>query len=410
MNPNTLRIKASFLPHEDYENSNLRDEFKAMTMAGKKNLLKDGYTVKKIIYAKTRKRKLDDDEGKDVKINFEALCDRILGGVKTLFEQQKRHPDDVNQQFFERVTNSPVDSGIILPGDRYLLSLDKFIDNFGGSAMEINKTGFIRDVKDVLTRASNHVTEKVRFIVKEKNRSTGEFEMIPTKHMVLLSEPMCPDQLLHRDFSSEIAKHTMFGNKASVYIMMLALTRRCIRVCEGSHLHSDSNEEYEFDEECSDNVSKVIGLHKGCVAVMHPHLVHSGASNLTSSISVCLLTYVVMKDKVDKIKESFDVVDQRLSDVIKENGPLYVGHSSIVESTGLFARMELKKKHIISDQKLIECIQVATESKHANAKLRPAGNGTYDVILTTDVGQFHEIFMDPTSHDEQFLAKCININ
>lgn len=315
MNPN---ITSVFNCHLDEKQKDAVREIvfrKALhNLRNSKTLEHNGYSIFRMEFLKRKRNKEN--------IKTSVLIDKVLEDVVKLYKDMKEHPSDITKQYFERVTNSPIEPVMNIPvGCRYILSLERFQKIRG--RLPVTKTKFEENIEKLLKLVSDYTTANAKKMCTFKQANKVDYELIPIKHMILLSEPGCKEQLLHRDFSSDVLKHAVFANKQSLYILMYALTPRSIRCYDESHKECDAHKDCKIcncQYDAEDKSCNPIGLLKGTAVVMHPWLVHSGGSNNSSSISVCLLCYVVLKDKADKVHERFEVVDQKLTECIAQHG------------------------------------------------------------------------------------------
>mmetsp|Transcript_36759 Transcript_36759/g.58924 ORF Transcript_36759/g.58924 Transcript_36759/m.58924 type:complete len:318 (-) Transcript_36759:353-1306(-) len=307
-------LESVFMDHlNDDQKSNVQESIlrKALqNLRSTKTLEHDGYSVFRMEF---KKRKRGED---DAFIQTLAKITKILEYVDTLYKDQKENGNDITKQHFERVTNSPIEPVTNIPeGYRHILSLDRLKSLKG---LPAGKSIFVNNVTSVVKNVSNYTTKTVNGALNAKQPNGLEYELIPIKHMIISSEPNCKEQLFHRDFSRDVLEHAVFNKKCSLYILMFALTPRYIRCCDESHKLRNSYEDKKGDQE--DDSFTTIGLLKGTAVVMHPWLIHSGGSNDSSCNSVCLLSYVVMRDKADKIHERFEVFDKKLTTCIAQHG------------------------------------------------------------------------------------------
>mmetsp|Transcript_45092 Transcript_45092/g.75207 ORF Transcript_45092/g.75207 Transcript_45092/m.75207 type:complete len:268 (-) Transcript_45092:97-900(-) len=192
------------------------------------------------------------------------------------------------------------------------------------------KKDFEKDVKFVVGEANKKILKNPSTGMCKHKRPDGEYELQPTDITIILSEPGCEDQLLHRDFGRDMMGNFTQNSALSLYPLLLSIfNTRFVRVIDSTH-----NEEGRGTETISDKDAKLIALTPGDIFAMHPFLIHSGASNLSEDPSIALFTIVTTKDKARTMNQTFDIVDSKLDESVERDGKYYLDYSS-VEGAGL---------------------------------------------------------------------------
>lgn len=241
---------------------------------------------------------------------------------------------------FHRITNSPIGHNHEHEKCRRLgLKLSELVKF--KNIDKVNKTLLKTAVEYVMVEANKRVLHRGSAGIHKKLSEEGSYELQPTDITIILTEPGCDDQLLHRDLSFDMHQKTKIGDKLALYVMLVNIyNNRFVRVIGCTHGKGMRNiRTMHGAERAVDNIV----LSPGDILAMHPFLIHSGGSNTSNEPSIALFTNVTTKDKAQTFKQTFDIVDGKLKRSVEKDGKFYVDFSSIRGAgLGLFTRAALK--------------------------------------------------------------------
>jgi len=209
--------------------------------------------------------------------------------------------------------------------------------------------GFTKSEKETCINSAKEIMEMVKKVAATAHFNGYKVGLsysnpIKAQHLsIIVTEKNCKEQLIHTDFDRENAKELGYENYLSVNktlvlcSVIIPLTARTIRVIPGSHKINR--------KDCP--IDKIVNLELelGKVYFMHPLFFHSGGSNKSNELSLCLHAYIGVKSIID-FNSSIHLLDHKKykNDV----NHLYRKISHIKDAGyGLFTKRNLKVGYTI---------------------------------------------------------------